>query len=160
MWLFPVTGTHAANGNPTLEPFPAGMETITFGESAQACVNKQHGLLLVIGTLAFAHKEALTPCCTCVCFRCRYGMFLGSRTTLLAASRCVFHAGGLCRRFHTEPQLPRGLLRYGRLYICMPSPHACVFEVMARAHPVRIPSGLPGRPIAHPPRQISQGSRR
>lgn len=26
-----VAGTHAVNGNPTLEPFPAGMETIVFG---------------------------------------------------------------------------------------------------------------------------------
>lgn len=34
--LFPVIGKHAVNGNPTLEPFPEGMQTIMFGETAQS----------------------------------------------------------------------------------------------------------------------------
>jgi len=33
--LFPFSDKHAVNGNPTVEPFPEGMETIMFGEMAQ-----------------------------------------------------------------------------------------------------------------------------
>ena len=32
----PITGKHAVNGNPTVEPFPEGMETIMFGEITQS----------------------------------------------------------------------------------------------------------------------------
>lgn len=105
--LFVIPDTHAVNGNPTLEPFPAGMETIMFGKS---CCNMQISQCNVIGVPAFKR--------TChVCFHRRYGMLLGSRATLLAPSRCLLYASRLRWRLHTEPQLSRGLLRYGPLNI-------------------------------------------
>lgn len=114
-----------------------------FGESAQARANKQkpqHGLSSLCSGYFYSNGSAN------VCLYPRYGMLLGSRATLLAPSRRLLHAGGLRRRLHTEPQLPRGLLRYGPLaHMHALSTRMC-FEAMARAHPARRRSGLPGCP--------------
>lgn len=58
------------------------------------------------------HRSTNTVC-VCVClhavFMSRYGLFLGSWETFLAASRGLLHTGWLCRRLYTKSHLPRGL---------------------------------------------------
>lgn len=75
--LSPIAGTHAVNGNPTLEPFPEGMETIVFGETPQTETNPNVESSGIFGvTLAPIGMEALANA-MCAYLRLHVGFPLG-----------------------------------------------------------------------------------